>query len=102
VLVTAHDAFNYFGKRYGFEVVGIQGISTRSLEAGVRDIERLVDLLVERGVGAVFVESTVLRAQRARADRGGRGAGARGGDRRRALLRRDGRRRGRTRGRTSG
>jgi len=58
VLVTAHDAFNYFGRRYGFEVVGIQGISTES-EAGVRDIERLVDLLVERGIGAVFVESTV-------------------------------------------
>ncbi len=58
VLVTAHDAFNYFGRRYGYEVVGIQGISTES-EAGVQDIERLVDLIVERGVGAVFVESTV-------------------------------------------
>jgi manganese/zinc/iron transport system substrate-binding protein len=58
VLVTAHDAFNYFGRRFGFEVVGIQGISTES-EAGVQDIERLVDLLVERKVGAVFVESTV-------------------------------------------
>ncbi|MCB0329892.1 MAG: zinc ABC transporter substrate-binding protein [Bdellovibrionales bacterium] len=58
VLVTAHDAFNYFGKRYGFEVVGIQGISTES-EAGVKDIEHLVDLLVTRSVQAVFVESTV-------------------------------------------
>ena len=58
VLVTAHDAFNYFGRRYGYEVVGIQGLSTES-EAGVRDIERLVDLLVSRRVGAVFVESTV-------------------------------------------
>lgn len=58
VLVTAHDAFNYFGRRYGYEVVGIQGISTES-EAGVRDIERLVDLLVERNIKAVFVESTV-------------------------------------------
>lgn len=58
VLVTAHDAFNYFGRRYGYEVVGIQGLSTES-EAGVRDIERLVDLLVERGIPAVFVESTV-------------------------------------------
>ena len=58
VLVTAHDAFNYFGRRYGYEVVGIQGLSTES-EAGVRDIERLVDLLVDRGVQAVFVESTV-------------------------------------------
>ncbi|MFG0292291.1 MAG: metal ABC transporter solute-binding protein, Zn/Mn family [Phycisphaerales bacterium JB050] len=58
VLVTAHDAFGYFGRRYGFEVVGIQGISTES-EAGMRDIERLVSLLVEREIGAVFVESTV-------------------------------------------
>lgn len=58
VLVTAHDAFNYFGRRFGFEVVGIQGISTES-EAGVQDIERLVRLLVDRNVGAVFVESTV-------------------------------------------
>lgn len=58
VLVTAHDAFNYFGARFGYEVVGIQGISTES-EAGVRDIERLVDLLVERDIRAVFVESTV-------------------------------------------
>ncbi|MEM1446673.1 MAG: zinc ABC transporter substrate-binding protein [Planctomycetota bacterium] len=58
VLVTAHDAFNYFGKRFGYEVVGIQGISTES-EAGVQDIEKLVSLLVEREIGAVFVESTV-------------------------------------------
>ncbi len=60
VLVTAHDAFNYFGRRYGFEVIGIQGLSTES-EAGVRDIERLVGLLVERNIPAVFVESTVAR-----------------------------------------
>jgi manganese/zinc/iron transport system substrate-binding protein len=58
VLITAHDAFNYFGKRFGYQVVGIQGISTES-EAGVRDIEELVDLLVEKNVRAVFVESTV-------------------------------------------
>lgn len=58
VLVTAHDAFNYFGRRFGFEVVGIQGISTES-EAGLKDIERIVKLLVDRKVGAVFVESTV-------------------------------------------
>ncbi|MFG0299603.1 MAG: metal ABC transporter solute-binding protein, Zn/Mn family [Phycisphaerales bacterium JB047] len=58
VLVTAHDAFNYFGRRYGYEVVGIQGLSTES-EAGVQDIERLVNLLVDRNIGAVFVESTV-------------------------------------------
>ena len=58
VLVTAHDAFNYFGRAYGFEVVGIQGISTES-EAGVADIEGLIDLLVSRKVPAVFVETTV-------------------------------------------
>lgn len=58
VLVTAHDAFNYFGRRYGFEVLGIQGISTES-EAGVKDIENLVDTLVKRKIKAVFVESTV-------------------------------------------
>jgi len=58
VLVTAHDAFGYFGRRYGYDVLGIQGLSTES-EAGVRDIERLVDLLVDRKIAAVFVESTV-------------------------------------------
>ncbi len=58
VLVTAHDAFNYFGRRFNFEVVGIQGISTDS-EAGVRDIERIVTLLVDKQIPSVFVESTV-------------------------------------------
>ena len=58
VLITAHDAFNYFGRAYGMEVIGIQGISTES-EAGLDDINRLVDLLVERQVRAVFVESSV-------------------------------------------
>lgn len=58
VLITAHDAFNYFGRRFDFEVVGIQGISTAS-EAGVRDIERIVTLLVDRKIPSVFVESTV-------------------------------------------
>ncbi|MBF9041877.1 zinc ABC transporter solute-binding protein [Rhodobacterales bacterium HKCCE4037] len=58
VLVTAHDAFNYFGAAYGFEVVGIQGISTES-EAGLQRIGELVDLLVEREIAAVFVESSV-------------------------------------------
>lgn len=58
VLITAHDAFGYFGQAYGFEVLGIQGISTES-EAGLKRIEELVDLLVTRGIGAVFVESSV-------------------------------------------
>jgi len=58
VLVTAHDAFNYFGSSYGFEVMGIQGISTES-EAGLKRISELVDLLVKRNIRAVFVESSV-------------------------------------------
>ncbi|QDZ03019.1 zinc ABC transporter solute-binding protein [Nitratireductor mangrovi] len=58
VLLTAHDAFNYFGSAYGFEVMGIQGISTES-EAGLNRIAELVDMLVARDIGAVFVESSV-------------------------------------------
>lgn len=58
VLVTAHDAFGYFGRAYGFNVRGIQGLSTES-EAGLRDINTLVDLLVDSGISAVFVESSV-------------------------------------------
>ena len=58
ILVTAHDAFNYFGRAYGLEVEGIQGMSTES-EAGLDRINRLVDLLVTRQIGAVFVETTI-------------------------------------------
>lgn len=58
VLVTAHDAFGYFGRRYGFTVEGIQGLSTES-EAGLKRIEELVDLLVVRRIPAVFVETTI-------------------------------------------
>lgn len=58
VLITAHDAFGYFGDRYGMEVIGIQGISTLA-EAGLQDVERVVDLVVERRVPALFVESSV-------------------------------------------
>lgn len=58
VLVTAHDAFAYFGRAYGFEVLGIQGISTES-EAGLQRVSELVDLIVARGIGAVFVETSV-------------------------------------------
>jgi manganese/zinc/iron transport system substrate-binding protein len=58
LLVTAHDAFNYFGRRYGFEVMGIQGISTES-EAGLKRIEELVAVLVARKIPAVFVETTI-------------------------------------------
>ncbi len=58
VLVTAHDAFQYLGRAYGVEVRGIQGVSTES-EAGVRDLEELVDFIVERKIPAVFVETSV-------------------------------------------
>jgi manganese/zinc/iron transport system substrate-binding protein len=58
VMVTAHDAFRYFGRAYGIEVVGIQGTSTES-EAGLGDINRLVDLVVTRKLPAVFVETSV-------------------------------------------
>lgn len=58
VLVTSHDAYNYFGRAYGFEVVGLQGISTVS-EAGLADMARLVDFIKARGVKAIFVESSV-------------------------------------------
>jgi manganese/zinc/iron transport system substrate-binding protein len=58
VLLSAHDAFNYFGNAYGFEVVGIQGISTES-EAGLQRIAELVDLLVDRDIRAVFVETSI-------------------------------------------
>ncbi|MEL7300649.1 MAG: zinc ABC transporter substrate-binding protein [Pseudomonadota bacterium] len=58
VVLSAHDAFNYFGNAYGFEVLGIQGISTES-EAGLQRIGALVDLLVERDIRAVFVETSV-------------------------------------------
>ncbi len=60
VLVTAHDAFGYFGERYGIEVKGLQGISTVA-EAGLADVERLVETVVSRKVPAIFVESSVPR-----------------------------------------
>lgn len=58
VLVTAHDAFGYFGAAYGIEVVGLQGISTAS-EAGARDVIDLREMLIERNIKAVFVETSV-------------------------------------------
>jgi manganese/zinc/iron transport system substrate-binding protein len=61
VLITSHDAFQYFGKAYGFEVVGIQGISTES-EAGLRRLAECVDLIRQRRVAAVFPESSVSPA----------------------------------------
>jgi manganese/zinc/iron transport system substrate-binding protein len=57
-LVTAHDAFEYFSRAYGIQVKSVQGVTTES-EAGVRDVNRLVDFLVERKLPAIFVESSV-------------------------------------------
>ncbi len=57
-LVTAHDAFGYFGQRYGMEVMGIQGLSTVT-EAGLRDMDRVVDVVVSQKLKAIFVESSV-------------------------------------------
>jgi len=60
VLVTAHDAFAYFGRAYGFEVRGLLGVSTAS-ETGTADVQQLADFIVERGIPAVFVETSVPR-----------------------------------------
>lgn len=58
ILVTAHDAFNYFGKAFDFEVVGLQGLSTAT-EAGVQDVQKLSAFIIENKVKAIFVESSV-------------------------------------------
>lgn len=58
VLVTAHAAFSYFGRAYGFEVTGLLGLSTAA-EAGTGDVQRLVDLVTARRLPAIFVETTV-------------------------------------------
>lgn len=60
ILVTAHDAFEYFGKAYGFEVRGLQGISTAS-EAGTGDVRDLAEYIVKKEIKAVFVESSVSK-----------------------------------------
>ncbi|WP_313800537.1 metal ABC transporter solute-binding protein, Zn/Mn family [Cytobacillus sp.] len=58
VLVTAHDAFGYFGKAFDMEVMGLQGLSTDS-EYGLGDVQNLVDTLVKRNIKAVFIESSI-------------------------------------------
>ncbi len=58
VLITSHDAFGYFGRAYGFEVVGVQGLSTAT-EAGLADITAVIDLIRSRGLRAIFVETSV-------------------------------------------
>ncbi|KQC32493.1 manganese transporter [Nonlabens sp. YIK11] len=60
ILVTAHDAFNYFGRSFDFEVVGLQGISTAT-EAGVQDVQRITQFIIDNKVKAVFIESSVPR-----------------------------------------
>lgn len=61
VLVTSHDAFRYFGQRYSFEVVGIQGVSTAT-EAGAADLKAISDLIASRRIPAIFTESSVSPA----------------------------------------
>lgn len=58
ILITAHDAFRYFGNAYDFEVKGLQGISTAS-EAGTADVSQLASFIAEHQIKAVFVESSV-------------------------------------------
>lgn len=58
ILVTAHDAFNYFGRQHKFKVVGLQGLSTAT-EAGVQDVQKLAKFIISNKVKAVFVESSV-------------------------------------------
>lgn len=58
IMITAHDAFEYFGRAYGFEVKGLQGISTVS-EAGTRDVQDLASYIAKKKVPAIFVESSV-------------------------------------------
>lgn len=62
ILVTAHDAFRYFGRQYGFKVVGLQGISTES-QAGTQDVMALAEFIAENKIRAIFVESSVPERQ---------------------------------------
>lgn len=76
VLITSHDAFSYFGRAYGFDVLGVQGISTVS-EAGLADVAKMTDLIKQRQVRAIFVESSVPHAtiERISADSGAKVGG---------------------------
>lgn len=58
ILITAHDAFGYFGIRYGFDVVGLQGLSTDS-QIGTKDIQQLASFIVEKKIPVMFVESSI-------------------------------------------
>jgi manganese/zinc/iron transport system substrate-binding protein len=57
-LVTAHDAFGYFGKQYGVNVIGIQGISTAA-EANTKDIQNIVNVIIKKNIPTIFIESSV-------------------------------------------
>jgi manganese/zinc/iron transport system substrate-binding protein len=61
ILITSHDAYNYFGRAYGFRVIGLQGVSTVT-EAGLKDMASMVDYIKKHGVKAIFVESSVSPA----------------------------------------
>ena len=76
ILITSHDAYNYFGRAYGFQVVGLQGISTVS-EAGLQDMVKLVDFIKQKQIKAIFVESSVspVAIQRISKDSGARVGG---------------------------
>ncbi|MFO8028845.1 MAG: zinc ABC transporter substrate-binding protein [Cyclonatronaceae bacterium] len=58
VLITAHDAFRYFGRAYGIEVRGLQGLSTAT-EFGIQDVSRMVSVIIERNIPAIFIETGV-------------------------------------------
>lgn len=58
VLITAHDAFNYFGREYGFEVIGLQGLSSLD-EAGIKRISELAEFIVKREIKAIYIENSV-------------------------------------------
>lgn len=58
VVITAHDAFNYFGRAYGFDVRGLQGISTTA-EAGTADVRDLAGFIADKKIRAIFIESSV-------------------------------------------
>lgn len=60
-LITSHDAYNYFGRAFGFTVIGVQGISTQS-EAGLADIVKIGEFIKQKGIKAIFVESSVSPA----------------------------------------
>lgn len=61
VLITSHDAFGYYGRAYGLEVLGVQGLSTDD-EAGIHDIRSLAEMLVSRRIPALFTESSISPA----------------------------------------